>query len=96
MQVKMLKLVTGENVIAEFENKAGDYVLTNPLQVAMVPSRSTGQPSFALLPYLFNDDKSVTISSSHVLFMFDPMDEFLAQYNDIFGNIVTPPKSIII
>ena len=94
MNIKLLKLVTGENVITDVEYDGDAVTLKNPLQVAMVPSRS-GAPNFALLPYLLTDDTQVTIMENKVMFTVDPMDEFLEQYNGIFGNIVTPPKSII-
>jgi hypothetical protein len=96
--IKCVKLVTNDDIICEYESKDdGTVELTNPVQVSMVPSR-TGEPNFGFIPFpLVSNDKKVTINSNNVMFVCEPAEEFLNQYNQIFGSgIVTPSKKLIV
>lgn len=95
--VKCVKLVTGEEVIAEY-SKTGEVIrLENPVQVSMVPSRNNGQPNFGFMPFpLVSNDKIIEINENSIVYTCVPAEEFLAQYNTLFGNIVTPSQSLII
>lgn len=100
MDIKAIKLITGEDIIAEIEYVDGtedQLNLKNPVQVSMVPSRSSGQPTFGFIPFpLTSNDKEIKINSSHVMFQCEPAEEFLTQYNSLFGNIVTPKQKLIL
>lgn len=96
-EVKCIKLLTGEEVIAEF-NKIGDSIkLINPIRVSMVHSVSGSQPNFGFSPFpLVSNDKELTIHESHVIYVCNPAEEFLVQYNEIFSKIITPSKGLIV
>ncbi len=95
--VKCIKLVTGEDIISEYSVEDGIAKLTNPVQISMVPSRSGNQPTFGFIPFpLTSNDKEINIEVSKFMFVCEPAEEFLTQYNQLFSNIVTPPKGLII
>ena len=98
MAVKALKLVTGEDLIAEFKENGDCYDLTNPVQVSMVPSRSGSQPTFGFIPFpLTSNDKEIKIHHKNVMFVCNAAEEFENQYNSLFGTgIITPPKKLIV
>lgn len=98
MNIKAIKLITGEDIIAEVEFLDNDvWNLKHPVQVSMVPSRSSGQPTFGFIPFpLTSNDKEIKINSRNILFDCEPADEFVTQYNTLFGNIVTPPSGLIL
>ena len=68
--VKVLKLITGEEVIARVtEEKNNLITLEKPMVLQMLaPDRTTGQIPFALVPWMkaAKNDKT-TISIEHVL-----------------------------
>ena len=67
--VKVLKLITGEEVIARVSKEHGDLLtLEKPMTLQMIPNTSTGQMGFALVPWIkaAKNDKT-TISIEHVL-----------------------------
>ena len=68
--VKILKLITGEEVIARVtEEKNNLITLEKPMILQMLaPDRTTGQVGFALVPWIkaAKNDKT-TISIEHVL-----------------------------
>ena len=68
--VKVLKLITGEEVIARVSEEHNDLLtLEKPMTLQMIPpNTSTGQMGFALVPWIkaAKNDKT-TISIEHVL-----------------------------
>ena len=68
--VKVLKLITGEEVIARVTEEHSDLLtLEKPMTLQMMPpNTSTGQVGFALVPWIkaAKNDKT-TISIEHVL-----------------------------
>ena len=68
--VKVLKLITGEEVIARVtEEKNVDLItLEKPMTLQMMPSTSTGQVGFALVPWMkAAKNEKVTISTEHII-----------------------------
>ena len=68
--VKVLKLITGEEVIARVtEEKNVDLItLEKPMTLQMMPSTSTGQVGFALVPWMkAAKNEKVTISIEHII-----------------------------
>ena len=100
MNIKAVKLVTGEDIICDFEHRSDtEYgILKNPVQVTMVPNRLGGQPNFGFVPFpMTGEVKELQIDMRHVIFVSDVHEEFKNQYNSIFGSgIVTPPKGLIL
>ena len=68
--VKVLKLITGEEVIARVSEERSDLItLEKPMTLQMLPpNTSTGQVGFAMVPWMkaAKNDKA-TISIEHVL-----------------------------
>lgn len=97
-EIKVVRLKSGEDIICEYFT-VGDstVVLKNPVQVSMVPTRN-GEPNFAFIPFpLTTNDKEIFVKTDYICFVCNPAEEFLNQYNQIFGSgIVTPSKKIIV
>jgi len=68
--VKVLKLITGEEVIARVIAEENNLItLKKPMTLQMIPpNTSTGQMGFALVPWMkAAKNKKVTISIEHIL-----------------------------
>ena len=68
--VKVLKLITGEEVIARvIEEKNNLITLEKPMILQMMaPDRTTGQIPFALVPWMkAAKNEKVTISTEHII-----------------------------
>ena len=50
--VKVLKLTTGEEVIARVEQQRDYMMLEKPMTMAPVPGQSPGQMGFAMVPWM--------------------------------------------
>ena len=68
--VKVLKLITGEEIIARVtEEKNNLITLEKPMILQMLaPDRTTGQIPFALVPWMkAAKNEKVTISTEHII-----------------------------
>jgi hypothetical protein len=100
MDIIVLKLTSNEEVLAEIESQSDtQFVLKNPVGVAIVRG-TTGQPSVGFAPFpLHAEQKSnatIAIDKAHVVYSYVPAEDFISNYNQIFGSgIVMPSKQII-
>jgi hypothetical protein len=103
MQINTIKLVTGEEVVADVSATGeGRLKLKNPVKLQMYPPQvAGGQPTMGFGPFpTFAAQKAeseILIEPLHVVYMYVPDEEIVNQYNQIFGSgIITPPTKQII
>ena len=100
MNVRAVKLTTGEDLITEYSVNDGIAILTNPVQVVMMPVRdkSSQQPNFGFIPFpVTSSDKEIRLPVDRVLFDLTPSEEFYNQYNSVYGSgIITPTQGIVV
>lgn len=93
--VKILRLSTGEDVIAKVEeNDQG--VSLNKSFVIIPQQKGPGQP-IQLMMSLYNafgKSDNITIAKDKVVFITDPKDEILKSYQQNTSSIVTSPGLI--
>lgn len=100
MAIKGVKLVTGEEVIADVENSGDDrYKLTNPVQIRVVPAQvAGGSPSMGFMPFpsFGREGGAVVIEPLHVVYLYDPVEDIVSNYKSFFSGIITPASKQII
>jgi hypothetical protein len=98
--VKILKLITGEEVLAEVSDSiASDKILIkNAVRVVVMPNKLDPKtPNVGFAPWAdFSDDKTVTLDKSHIIAIMTPIKEFVNQYNSMFGGLVVPTSNLIL
>jgi len=89
MNVKLIRMNSGEDVIADLiRQEAETLVLSNP--IVLVPGQG-GTLGFApWSPVISPDVKEIIIRSNYVVFMSEPNEDVVNNYNQIFSPIVTP------
>ena len=100
--ILIFKLTTGEEVLGEMVNDTlGDfyYSIKNPVAVAVVRGKD-GQPNVGFAPFPLHaeqkKDSSIDIPREHVVYSYTPAEDFINNYNQIFGSgIVLPSKQLI-
>lgn len=102
MDIYILKLVTGEEVLGEVidSNRDGYWRLRNPVGVAIVRGQD-GQPNVGFAPFpIHAEQKSgfeIDIAMSNVVYSYVPAEDFVNNYDQIFGTgIVLPNKKLIV
>ena len=95
-EVKILRLSTGEDVIAKVGENDQGVSLKNPFVI--IPQQSApGQP-ISLMMSLYNaygKKDTVTLSKDKIVFMTEPKDEILKSYEQNTSKILTPKTSLI-
>lgn len=88
--IKIIKLVTGEELVAEVSESATGVVLKNPQKFMLT---AEGLASMPLIP--LSKDKEYTISVSHILLTAEPEDDIKNAYNSQYGSGIVVAKNII-
>ena len=95
MIVKLIRLTSGEDVIAEVVNQT-DESITIQNGIVGVPS-SQGTLSFvAWSPMLSKTEKEITISNKFVIYVAEAAQEIVDQYTQMYSPLVTPEKKKLI
>jgi len=93
--VKLIRLITGEEIIAEvLDWKNGVMTIQNALVV--IPQQ--GQVGFAPWATVINPDMpEIGLDMKHIIYSVEVAEPVVKQYNEIFGsNIVLPDKQLIV
>lgn len=93
MNVKLIRLNTGEDVIADIIKESdSDLVISNP--IVAVPS-GRGELGFApWSPLLSKDVKEIVVNRHYIVYISETQDQIVEQYNQIFSPIITPNKQM--
>lgn len=89
MNIKVLKLITGEEIITQIKSESDhDLVLEEPQRFVVTEE---GVGSMPLVP--ISKDKKYTISKNHVILIAEPDDNVRNAYSAKYGSgIVLPTK----
>ena len=92
--VMVVRFFTGDEVIGKV-SAFGQHniVIKKPAAIVMQPG-ANGKASMGLLDYLpMAKNKEIVVSSSNVLFVYEPMVDVENAYNQSFGSGLVLPKS---
>lgn len=94
MDIKGLRLISGEEIVGNVKIQDRSYTIEEPcaLQYGATQDSARAQMSFRpLLPH--SKSSSVTIDKTHVLFDYEPVEEIRNKWNELFGNGLVVPDS---
>lgn len=95
--IKCLKLISGDEVIADIdEGIEGLVILKKPLQIMMIPNQNN-QFGIGLAPFCpYAKDDLIPLRSGAILSIFEPETGMLNEYNSRYGSGLVVPESKII
>ena len=95
--IKLIRLVSGEELLADvneakLKEDPTKVSFMNPL--IMVP---TGEGKLGVTDYMPYSDitKGVTMPMDHIMFMVNPIDDFISAHKERFGGIITPTSKLV-
>jgi len=100
MNIVAMKLVTGEDLLGEVQTESEtEFVIENAVGIAVVRGQN-GQPNVGFSPFPIHGSQeknaTIAIAKKHVVYSYVPAQDFIDNYNQIFGaGIVLPNKQII-
>ena len=95
-EVKLLRLSTGEDIIAKVGENDQGVSLNKPF-VIIPQQKGPGQP-IQLMMSLYNafgKSDTVTLDKDKIVFMTDPKDEILKSYEQNTSRIITSKPGLI-
>ena len=95
-EVKLLRLSTGEDIIAKVGENDQGVSLNKPF-VIIPQQKGQGQP-IQLMMSLYNafgKSDTITIDQDKVVFMTDPKDDIKSNYEANTSKIITKPSGLI-
>lgn len=86
--VEMLKLVTGDDIIAKCTNHGEKITLENPVKIIYT------QQGIGMIPYVsFYKSNKLVIAKEHIVFYGEVTEEIFNTYNEKFGSGLVLAKS---
>ena len=101
MKIYAMKLITGEELIGEVEMETEiKMVIKNPLGIAIVRGKD-GQPNVGFAPFPIHaeqkSDSTIALKREHIVYCYVPAEDFIKNYDQIFGaGIILPGQQQII
>ena len=96
IDVKLLRIVTGEEVIAELLSEDDETITVQNGLVVLPTNTGVGFAPWATV--ISKEKPELTISKEHIVYMAEVQDDVAQKYNEMFGSkLVTPtPKKLIV
>jgi len=91
-EIMLIKLVTGEDIIAGYEESDNNVTCNDPFSLAMHPEKGLVLMKFS--PYALTD--KVVFDKRHVLAVLPPQPNLESHYKEITSKIITPKQGIIV
>lgn len=90
-EIKILKLSTGEEIIAEVDEIGDFYKCTNPMAIL------SSERQLIFVPYMqySNAVEEFTIAKTFVMLVVDPIDQLTNDYSASTSKIIAPRKTLI-
>jgi hypothetical protein len=93
-EIKIVRLQTGEEIIAKCKENKDSVVLKKMAIIIPAGQGRIGLSPF--LPYCDIPDEGMTFNKKHVMFIVDPVSEFINEYNTAFGSGLVVPDSGVV
>ena len=96
IDVKLFRIITGEEVIAELVSADANSVVVKNGLVVVPTNNGVGFAPWATV--ISKDHPEITVSREHVVYIAELQEDIAKKYNEMFGSkLITPnDKKIII
>ena len=95
MNVKLIRMSSGEDVIAEVVNH-DDNSLTLKNGIVGIPTQQGTLSFVAWSPMISKEVKDITVDTKFVIYVAEAADEIVSQYEQMYSTITTPEKKKLI
>jgi hypothetical protein len=97
MNVKLMRLSTGEDLIGDVIEQSGDTVtIENPCIVYLSQNPNGGPANLGMTRWMpYAENKEFVLDNKYIVTYANPVEELSKQYDQVFGSgLITPPKTI--
>ena len=94
MNVKLIRVVTGEEIVAEVVSETDDTITVQNALVVLPTNNGVGFAPWATV--VSKDDPEITVSRNHLVYVAEVQEDVASKYKEMFGNIITPAEKKLI
>jgi hypothetical protein len=94
MNVKLIRVVTGEEIVAEVVSETNDTITVQNGLVVLPTNSGVGFAPWATV--VSKDEPEITVSRNHLVYVAEVQDDVSSKYKEMFGNIITPAEKKLI
>jgi hypothetical protein len=94
MNVKLIRVVTGEEVVAEVVSETDDTITVQNALVVLPTNNGVGFAPWATV--ISKDEPEIIVSRNHLVYVAEVQDDVASKYKEMFGNIITPAEKKLI
>ena len=91
IDVKLLRIVTGEEVIAELLSETEDTITVQNGLAVLPTNNGVGFAPWATV--ISKEDPEITVSKTHVVYVAEVQEDVCKKYNEMFGSKLITPDS---
>jgi len=91
IDVKLLRIVTGEEVIAELLSETEETITVQNGLAVLPTNNGVGFAPWATV--ISKDEPEITISKTHVVYVAEVQEDVCKKYNEMFGSKLITPNS---
>jgi len=91
IDVKLIRIVTGEEVVAELIEETASFIKIQNGLVVLPTAQQVGFAPWATV--ISKDDPEIVISKNHVVYMVEVQEDIAKKYNEMFGSKLVMPES---
>ena len=91
IDVKLLRIVTGEEVIAELLSETEDTITVQNGLAVLPTNNGVGFAPWATV--ISKENPEITVSKTHVVYVAEVQEDVCKKYNEMFGSKLITPNS---
>ena len=91
IDVKLLRIVTGEEVIAELLSETEDTITVQNGLAVLPTNNGVGFAPWATV--ISKENPEITISKTHLVYVAEVQEDVCKKYNEMFGSKLITPDS---
>ena len=95
INVKLFRITTGEEVVAELVSETDDTVTVKNGLVVLPTNTGVGFAPWATV--ISKEDPEIEMSKKHVVYIVEVQEDVCKKYNEMFGSkLITPDKKKLV
>ena len=95
IDVKLFRITTGEEVVAELVSETTDTVIVRNGLVVLPTNNGVGFAPWATV--IDNDNPEIELSWKHIIYRVPVQEDVAKKYNEMFGSkLITPDKKKLV
>ena len=91
MNVKLIRIITGEEVVAELLEETASYIKVQNGLVVLPTAQSVGFAPWATV--ISKENPEIIVQKTHVVYLAEVQEDVAKKYNEMYGSKLVTPSS---